>query len=67
MIVRENAGQLETAVGDYVFPLVQISPSRFLMRSFWIPAEFTTGADGYATELVIDGRKGVRAGKPPKR
>ena len=64
MTVRANDGQLETAVGDYVFPLIQISASKFLMRSFWIPADFTIGADGNATELVIDGRKGVRVGKP---
>ena len=64
MAVRANDGQLETAVGEYVFPLVQISASKFLMRSFWIPADFTIGADGTATELVIDGRKGVRVGKP---
>lgn len=60
MIVRGRDGQLETVVDDHVFPLVQISPSRFLMRSFWIPADFTIGADGKATELIIDGRKGVR-------
>lgn len=62
MTVRERDGHLETVVGDYVFPLVQISPSQFLLRSFWIPADFTLGADGRATELVIDGRKGVRVG-----
>jgi CubicO group peptidase (beta-lactamase class C family) len=60
MTVRERGGDLETVVGDYVFPLVQISPSRFLMRSFWIAADFKMGADGKATSLVIDGRKGVR-------
>jgi CubicO group peptidase (beta-lactamase class C family) len=60
MTVRARDGFLETAVGDYVFPLIQINPSRFLMRSFWIAADFTVSADGKATELVIDGRKGVR-------
>ena len=60
MTVRGRDGHLETAVEDYVFPLVQITPTRFLMRSFWIPADFTIGPDGKATELVIDGRKGVR-------
>ena len=67
MTVRERDGQLETAVQDYVFPLVQISPSRFLMRSFWIPADFTLGTDGKATELTIDGHKGVRVEKAPTR
>lgn len=60
MTVRERGGFLETAVGEYVFPLVQISPSRFLMRSFWIGADFTLGADGKATSLAIDERKGIR-------
>ena len=60
MTVRGRDGHLEAAVEDYVFPLVQITPTHFLMRSFWIPADFTIGPDGKATELVIDGRKGVR-------
>lgn len=67
MTVRERDGFIETAVGDYVFPLVQVTPSRFLMRSFWIPADFTIGADGNATELIIDGRKGVRVLDAPGR
>lgn len=60
MAVREQGGYLETVVGDYVFPLVQVGPSRFLMRSFWIDADFTIRQNGKATSLVIDGRKGVR-------
>ena len=60
MTVRNRDGYLETIVGEYVFPLVQISPSKFLLRSFWIPADFTLGADGKATVLIIDGRKGTR-------
>ena len=66
MIVRSRDGHLETAVDDYVFPLIPISPSRFLLRSFWIPADFTIGPDGMATELIIDGRKGVRVGRPDR-
>jgi CubicO group peptidase (beta-lactamase class C family) len=59
--IRSNKGHLEAMVGDYgPYPLVQISPTRFLIRSFWVPAEFTLGNDGGATGLAIDGRKGVR-------
>jgi hypothetical protein len=66
MTVRDREGHLEAVVGDYVFPLVQISPSRFLMRSFWIPADFTIGENGKATELTIDGRKGIRVADRPR-
>lgn len=59
--IRGNDGHLEAMVGDYgPYPFIKISPDRFLIRSFWIPAEFTLGRDGRATQLVIDGRKGVR-------
>jgi CubicO group peptidase (beta-lactamase class C family) len=59
--VRSNNGHLETMVGEAgPFAFVQISPTRFLIRSFWVPAEFTLGADGRATELVIDERRGRR-------
>ena len=59
--VRPNAGHLEAMVGDQgPFPFVQISPTRFLIRSFWVSAEFTVGPDGRASELAIDGRKGTR-------
>jgi hypothetical protein len=60
MSIRERDGYLEAAVGDQTFPLVQISPSRFLLRSFWIVADFTIGPNGKASELVIAGRKGSR-------
>jgi hypothetical protein len=59
--IRSNGGHLEAAIGEHgSYPLVQISPTRFLIRSFWVPAEFTIGPDGRATEFTIDGRKGVR-------
>ncbi|MGI8704912.1 MAG: serine hydrolase domain-containing protein [Sphingomicrobium sp.] len=62
IMVRAQDGHLEAMVGDYgPYPFVQISPTRFLIRSFWVPAEFTLGTDGRATGLSIDGRKGVRA------
>lgn len=60
--VRNNGGHLDTMVGEYgPYPLVQITPTRFLIRSFWVPAEFTVDPNGRASELVIDGIKGVRA------
>lgn len=59
--VRAQGGHLEAMVGDYgPYPFVQITPTRFLIRSFWVPAEFTLGTSGLATELIIDGLKGVR-------
>lgn len=48
-------------VGEFgPYPFIRITPNRFLIRSFWVPAEFTVGSDGRATALDIDGRKGVR-------
>lgn len=61
MTISGNGGHLEAMVGEYgPYPFIRINPSRFLIRPFWTPAEFTIGPDGRATELVIDGRKGVR-------
>lgn len=61
MTVRSNGGYLEATTGAYgPFGFIPIGPTRFLIRSFWLPAEFTLGADGRATELVIDGRRGRR-------
>lgn len=63
--VRADNGHLEAITGECgPFPMIQISPTRFLLRSFWIPAEFTLGRDGRATQLVIDGRTGVRLQNP---
>ena len=59
--VKANAGHLEAMVGEYgPYPFVQISPTQFLIRSFWVPADFTVGKDGRASKLVIDGRTGTR-------
>lgn len=59
--VRGRDGHVEAAIGDYPpFPFIQISPTRFLIRSFWVPAEFTLGPDGRASAMSIDGLKGVR-------
>lgn len=60
--IRESGGHLEAMVGEYgPYALVPVSPTKFLIRSFWVPAEFRLGADGRATELAIDGLKGVRS------
>lgn len=59
--VSARDGHLEAMVGEYgPYPFIQISPTSFLIRSFWVPAEFTLGRSGRATELTIDGRKGTR-------
>lgn len=59
--IKANDGYLEAMIGDYgPYSFVQISPIRFLIRSFWQPAEFTLGPDGRAMELTIAGRKGER-------
>lgn len=61
MTIRARDGHLEAMTGEYgPFPMIRISPTRFLLRSFWINADFTLGRDGRATQLVIDGRTGVR-------
>lgn len=63
--VRGNGGHVEASIGEYgPYPFVRISPTRFLIRSFWVPAEFSLGADGRAAELVIDGRRGRRVAAP---
>lgn len=65
IIVAARDGHLEAMVGEYgPYPFVAITPTRFLIRSFWVPAEFTLGRDDRATGLVIDGRKGVRVARP---
>lgn len=60
-------GHLEAAIGDYPpFPLVPITPSRFILRSFWVPADFEIGPDGKATSFSIDGLKGRRLEDAPQ-
>jgi CubicO group peptidase (beta-lactamase class C family) len=59
--VRGRDGQVEASIGDYPpFAFIRVSPTRFLIRSFWVPAEFALGPDGRAAEMSIDGRKGRR-------
>ncbi|MBA2466721.1 MAG: beta-lactamase family protein [Sphingomonas sp.] len=41
-------------------PYVPITPTSFIIRPFWSPAEFVIGADGQASHLVIDGHRGAR-------
>ncbi len=59
--VQANDGQLAAVVEDGdPYALVPIDATRFLLRSFWVTADFTLGADGKASELAIDGLKGRR-------
>jgi CubicO group peptidase (beta-lactamase class C family) len=61
--VRGRDGQVEASVGEYPpFPFITISPTSFLIRSFWVPAGFTIGPDGRASGMTIDGFKGRRIG-----
>ena len=52
--------QAEYPSGYPASPYVPISPTKFIIRPFWSPAEFVIGPDGNASELVIDGFRGVR-------
>jgi CubicO group peptidase (beta-lactamase class C family) len=52
--------QAEYPSGYPASPYVQISPTSFIVRPFWMTAEFVIGADGKATELVLDGFRGKR-------
>lgn len=42
------------------FGLISVIANRFLIRSFWVAADFTLGPEGKARELAIDGLRGVR-------
>lgn len=52
--------QAEYPSGYPASPYVPISPTSFIVRPFWMPAEFVIGADGMARELVLDGFRGKR-------
>jgi CubicO group peptidase (beta-lactamase class C family) len=39
---------------------IPVTDTQFIVRPFWMPAEFILGADGKASELVLDGFKGKR-------
>lgn len=46
---------------DYAaFSFIPMTGSKFLIRSFWSPAEFTLGTNRQATELKIDEFRGTR-------
>lgn len=62
--VTANAGQLQAMVDNFgPYALVPITPTRFLMRSFWVPAEFTLDERGRAKQMAIDGIAGTRSDK----
>ncbi|MBA3527521.1 MAG: serine hydrolase [Pseudomonadota bacterium] len=52
--------QAEYPSGYPASPYVSISSTKFIVRPFWMPAEFVIGADGKATGLVLDGFRGTR-------
>jgi CubicO group peptidase (beta-lactamase class C family) len=52
--------QAEYPSGYPASPYMPISPTSFIIRPFWMPAEFVIAADGKASELVIDGFRGAR-------
>lgn len=62
VIITGSGGhiQAEYPSGYPASPYVQISPTNFIVRPFWMPAEFVIGADGKAAELVLDGFRGKR-------
>lgn len=52
--------QAEYPSGYPASPYVPISSTRFIVRPFWMPAEFIIGSEGRAVELVLDGFRGAR-------
>lgn len=59
--VQAKNGQVDAAVdGSEPFAFVPIDDTHFLIRAFWVPADFTLGDDGRAVEMSIDGFKGRR-------
>lgn len=60
--ITSKAGYIQAEYpSDYpASPYVPISPTKFIVRPFWMPAEFVIGPDGKAAELVLDGFKGLR-------
>lgn len=57
---RDGRIQAEYPSGYTPSPYVPVNPTSFIVRPFWSNANFTVGADGQATALVIDGFRGVR-------
>jgi CubicO group peptidase (beta-lactamase class C family) len=61
--IASSEGEL---VGEYVgsdypaFSFIPKTDGKFLIRSFWSPAEFASDADGRVTELKIDEFRGRR-------
>lgn len=53
-------GEINAVIEGQDYPLIPIDESHFLMRSFWVPADFVIGPDGRAAEMSIDGLRGRR-------
>ncbi len=59
--IQARRGQVEAIVDESApFAFVPIDDTHFLIRAFWVPADFTLGADGRAIEMNIDGFRGRR-------
>lgn len=59
--VQARRNEVEAVTEGYsTSPLVPIDDTHFLLRSFWVPADFALRADGRAIEMSIDGFKGRR-------
>jgi hypothetical protein len=59
--VRSVDGHVQAVVnGSDRFAMVPIDDTHFLLRSFWVPADFRLGPDGRAVEMQIDGFRGQR-------
>ena len=60
--ITAKDGQIQAEYpSDYpASPYVPVTPTSFIVRPFWMPAEFVIGPGGKASELVIDGFRGLR-------
>jgi CubicO group peptidase (beta-lactamase class C family) len=62
IVVVSRGGHLygEAPGGTFSAPFLVLTPTRFISRPFWSNVEFSLGADGKATEMKVDGFRGVR-------
>lgn len=60
--IVEQGGQIQAEYSSGYPPsaYIAITPTKFIVRPFWMPAEFVIGPDGRASELVLDGFRGRR-------
>lgn len=67
VVVRHGDLEALYSNGYPPMPLVPTGPTRFIIRPFWAKAEFVVGADGRASEFVIDGFRGARVAEAERR